>query len=60
LRLLSRSGAISVQGHLLSRPLAAEDVPVFARNSARQLAALLAGTEAESGGDAVVPFRTRN
>jgi diguanylate cyclase (GGDEF)-like protein len=59
LRLLGRSGPIAVQGHLLSRPLAAADVPAFARNSAKLLAALLAGAEDATGNEAVVPFRPR-
>ncbi len=59
LRLLTRCGPIAGQGHLISRPIAGEAVPAFARGSRAQLAALLAQVGLDNGHEAVVPFRPR-
>lgn len=58
---LASCGPVHVQGFLIARPMAAAEVPAFARRSAQLLRELLAGAAPQVGGrrtgDSVVPFR---
>jgi diguanylate cyclase (GGDEF)-like protein len=59
LRLLARCGPIAAQGHLVSRPIAGEAIPAFARGSRAHLNTLLAQVVRDGEREAVVPFRPR-